>query len=53
MEAVALHDFTATADDELSFRKGEVLKVKTTMLSQLLIVHIHNLIPFNISITTI
>ena len=27
MEAVAKHDFNATADDELSFRKGAVLKV--------------------------
>ena len=27
MEAIAKHDFNATADDELSFRKGEVLKV--------------------------
>lgn len=27
MEASAKHDFNATADDELSFRKGQVLKV--------------------------
>ncbi|XP_074642302.1 growth factor receptor-bound protein 2-like [Tubulanus polymorphus] len=27
MEAVALHDFTATADDELSFKKGSILKI--------------------------
>ncbi|XP_030760624.1 protein enhancer of sevenless 2B [Sitophilus oryzae] len=27
MEAVAKHEFNATADDELSFRKGQVLKV--------------------------
>lgn len=27
MEAIAKHDFNATADDELSFRKGQVLKV--------------------------
>lgn len=27
MEANAKHDFTATADDELSFRRGQVLKV--------------------------
>ncbi|RWS14301.1 Protein E(sev)2B-like protein, partial [Dinothrombium tinctorium] len=27
MEAIAKHDFNATADDELSFRKGDVLKV--------------------------
>ena len=28
MEAVAKHEFHATADDELSFKKGAVLKVK-------------------------
>jgi SH3 domain len=28
MEAQAKHDFNATADDELSFRKGQVLKVR-------------------------
>lgn len=27
MEAIAKHDFTATADDELSFRKMQILKV--------------------------
>jgi hypothetical protein len=27
MEAIAKHDFNATADDELSFRKNQVLKV--------------------------
>lgn len=27
MEAVAKYDFKATADDELSFKRGEVLKV--------------------------
>ncbi len=27
MEAVSLHDFHATADDELSFKKGSILKV--------------------------
>lgn len=27
MEAVAKHDFNATADDELSFRRSDVLKV--------------------------
>lgn len=27
MEALAKHDFTATADDELSFRRGSVLKI--------------------------
>lgn len=28
MEATAKHDFNATAEDELSFRKQQVLKVK-------------------------
>ena len=28
MEATALHDFHATAEDELSFKKGSVLKVR-------------------------
>ena len=27
MEAVAKHEFTATAEDELSFRRGDILKV--------------------------
>ena len=27
MEAIAKHDFNATADDELSFRRGDILKV--------------------------
>lgn len=27
MEATAKHDFNATAEDELSFRRGDVLKV--------------------------
>ena len=27
MEAVALYDFNATAEDELSFKKGSILKV--------------------------
>lgn len=27
MEAIAEHDFNATAEDELSFRRGQVLKV--------------------------
>ncbi|XP_078495618.1 growth factor receptor-bound protein 2-like [Ciona intestinalis] len=27
MEALAKHDFTASADDELGFRKGSVLKI--------------------------
>jgi len=32
MEAIAKHDFNATADDELSFRKGSVLKVSGKVL---------------------
>lgn len=28
MEATAKHEFNATADDELSFKKGSVVKVK-------------------------
>ena len=28
MEAIAKHEFNATADDELSFKKGSVVKVK-------------------------
>lgn len=30
MEAIAKHDFSATADDELSFKKNQVLKVSFT-----------------------
>lgn len=32
MEAIAKHDFNATAEDELSFRKGQVLKVCLEMM---------------------
>ena len=32
MEAIAKHDFNATADDELSFRKGQVLKVSNIQI---------------------
>ena len=31
MEAIAKHDFNATAEDELSFKKGQVLKVKAIL----------------------
>lgn len=31
MEAVAKHNFTATAQDELSFNKDDILKVYTDM----------------------
>lgn len=27
MEAIAKHDFNATADDELTFKKSQILKV--------------------------
>ena len=29
MEAIAKYDFKATADDELSFKRGDILKVST------------------------
>ena len=35
MEAVALHDFHATAEDELSFKKGSVLKVSVSVRQEL------------------
>ena len=40
MEAIALHDFHATAEDELSFKKGSVLKV----MCEYVYVHEQNLI---------
>ena len=33
MEAKALHDFKATAADELSFTKGSIVKVRCPLLS--------------------
>lgn len=33
MEAIAKHDFNATADDELSFRKNQILKVNKTIVN--------------------
>lgn len=33
MEAIAKHDFNATAEDELSFRKNQVLKVRQTWVT--------------------
>lgn len=33
MEAIAKHDFNATADDELSFRKNQILKVSPIFTS--------------------
>jgi hypothetical protein len=35
MEAVAEHDFTASQDDELSFRRGQVLKVKLPSINRM------------------
>lgn len=35
MEAIAKHDFTATAEDELSFRRNQVLKVGRSLGSNL------------------
>lgn len=35
MEAIAKHDFTATADDELSFKRGQVLKVCAINLAEI------------------
>lgn len=32
MEAIAKHDFNATADDELSFRRSQVLKVRINVV---------------------
>lgn len=33
MEAVAKHEFNATADDELSFKRNQVLKVSNKIRS--------------------
>ena len=35
MEAIAKYDFKATADDELSFKRGETLKVSSPLLHYL------------------
>lgn len=32
MEAIAKYDFKATADDELSFKRGDILKVSDNYL---------------------
>lgn len=34
MEAVAKYDFKATADDELSFKRGDILKVTDTLTTK-------------------
>ena len=34
MEAVAKHEFNATAEDELSFRRGDILKVIIIIIKQ-------------------
>ena len=46
MEAIAKHDFNATAEDELSFRKGQVLKVEWSndAFFPVKLVFLHNLI---------
>lgn len=36
MEAVAKYDFKATADDELSFKRGDILKVTDTLTTNVL-----------------
>lgn len=41
MEAIAKHDFSATADDELSFRKNQILKVNTYIVTYLYIVYLN------------
>lgn len=33
MEALAKHDFNASAEDELSFKRGQVLKVSDSAVS--------------------
>lgn len=38
MEAIAKHEFNATADDELSFRKNQVLKVSQTVIIKFIII---------------
>lgn len=40
MEAIAKYDFKATADDELSFKRGEVLKVNSGALFFLHVVYV-------------
>lgn len=38
MEATAKHDFNATAEDELSFRKSQVLKVSAESYTSYVII---------------
>lgn len=55
MEAIAKHDFNATAEDELSFRKSQVLKVCTTISKPRATEVIHNKVhslPTNAHTTT-
>lgn len=33
MEAIAKYDFKATADDELSFKRGDILKVRAHVVA--------------------
>lgn len=50
MEAIAKYDFKATADDELSFKRGDILKVSVDaklMLRWPLLVLTYLLLPDN------
>lgn len=40
MEAVAKHDFVATAEDELSFKRTQILKVCLAHVTQTVSVHV-------------
>ena len=44
MEAVALYDFQATQRDELSFNRGDLLKVRLLMIGELVVDHINYLL---------
>uniref|UniRef100_A0A3B4UEM3 Osteoclast-stimulating factor 1 n=1 Tax=Seriola dumerili TaxID=41447 RepID=A0A3B4UEM3_SERDU len=50
MEAAAKYDFEATADDELSFRKGEKLKISAFMFGLLIIFFISSSVVFSTSL---
>lgn len=41
MQAYGRYDFTATADDELSFQKGAVIKVNFTSNEQIQIIYMY------------
>uniref|UniRef100_A0A1A9ZGI2 Uncharacterized protein n=1 Tax=Glossina pallidipes TaxID=7398 RepID=A0A1A9ZGI2_GLOPL len=44
MEAIAKHDFSATADDELSFRKNQILKETPFLAKETNYVFLSNII---------